>query len=64
MLSLKAIRTKKGLTINELAEKSGITRATISALENGRNSCLISTILNLAKALDVTADELLADSAD
>lgn len=64
MLQLKAIRTEKGMTINELAEKSGITRATISALENGRNSCLISTILNLSKALGVTADELLADSSD
>jgi len=35
---LRIVREKNGLTQNELAERAGLTQATISSLENNRVS--------------------------
>lgn len=49
---LKEIREKKGLTQEELAEKSGVSRTIISYLENDRSECAkTSTLIKLADAL-------------
>lgn len=50
---IKEIRKKKSLTIQELAEKSGMSEGHISRLENGLKSPTISTLEKLAQALDV-----------
>lgn len=56
---LKEIREEKNMTQEELEEKSGISRQTISAIENGRTENVMSgTLLALASALDTTIDNL------
>lgn len=61
---IKEIRESQNMTQEELAEKSGISRVTISAMENGVNRNTTSkTLLCLARALGVTIDQIFcADS--
>ena len=51
---LKEIRKSKGMTQEELAEKSGVSRGTIAALEKCKESIVTktSTLSKLADALD------------
>jgi putative transcriptional regulator len=55
---LKAVRQAAGLTQAELAEKAGVSRKTVNTVENG--VFIPSTILalSLARALDVTVEDL------
>ena len=51
---LKEIRESKGLNISELARRSGITRQTITRLENAETDTANSrTLTALADALEV-----------
>lgn len=48
----------------ELAEKSGVSRATISGLESGSVKVTTSTtLLKIAKALSTTVDQLFFDES-
>lgn len=52
-------REELKMSQEELAEKSGISRPTISAIENGKDkSVLTGTLIALAKALDTTVDKI------
>lgn len=56
---LKEIREKHGLTQEKLAQKSGISRVTISMIESGKSNCVkTQTLLKLADALGEKASEL------
>ena len=56
---IKEIRESLHMTQEELASKSGISRVTISDMENEVNRNTTSkTLLSLARALDVTVDQL------
>ena len=61
---IKEVREAKGMTQEELSEKSGVSRGTISALENGSTrSTSTKTLVNLAKALGTTVENIFfADS--
>lgn len=48
-----------GLTLEQLAESSGLTPNYIGTVENGRRDPSLSTVLALAKGLGVTPGELL-----
>jgi putative transcriptional regulator len=54
---LKA-RKKIGWTQEELAERTGITRAYLSNLESGKYSPSLKVAKKLAKSLRLTLDEL------
>lgn len=57
--NLSEVRKDKGLTQEELAEKSGISRVTIANIERGAVTNLkISTMLSLANALDSTVEKI------
>ena len=56
---LKLLRKKRGLTQSELAKKVGLTLTAIAAYEVGRVHIADVTLVDLAKALNVSADELL-----
>lgn len=57
--NLSEVRKDKGLTQEELAEKSGISRVTIANIERGAVTNLkISTMLSLSNALDSTVEEI------
>ncbi|MSR71601.1 MAG: XRE family transcriptional regulator [Candidatus Taylorbacteria bacterium] len=58
-LNLRRIRTKKGMSQGNIARALGVSRGFISTIENGKANPTLSTITKLAKALGVSADELL-----
>ncbi|HEV3260779.1 MAG TPA: helix-turn-helix transcriptional regulator [Gemmataceae bacterium] len=50
--ALKAVREQQGLSITDLAERTGIDRAMISRLENGQiDNPTVATMTRYAKAL-------------
>ena len=56
---IKEVREAKKMSQEELAEKSGVSRGTISALENGSTrTTTTKTLLKLASALGVTVDRI------
>lgn len=56
---IKEYREKAGLTQEELAKKSGVSRTIISALEQGEAKTTKSTTLvSLADALEATVGEI------
>ena len=53
MFNLKLIRIQKGISQQELAEKSGVSRTTISNLENNDGAVTTTeTMKKLAEALE------------
>lgn len=57
---LKEVRKSKGLTQEELAKKSGVSRGTIVALENktGKVVTKTSTLFKLASVLHCTVNDI------
>ena len=56
---LKDAREAKGMSQEALAKKSGISRVTISAIENEvERNTTSNTLVKLAQALDTTVDKL------
>ncbi len=60
-LRLREVRERKFITQEELANRTGLTAATISRLENGLNRPRLSTVRLLAEALNVEPAELVID---
>ena len=57
---LKKYRLEAGLTQEQLAKKSGISRVTIALLESGKQTVTkSSTIIKLAEALNVEPQDIL-----
>ena len=57
-LALQRIREARGLTIEELAQKSGVAALTIRDTERGESTPRMDTIARLAKPLGLTFDEV------
>ena len=56
---IKELREALKMTQEELAEKSGVSRGTISALENGVDRTTTSkTLVKLAQALNTSVDRI------
>ena len=55
---LRSLRERKALTQNELAQKAGVDRSTISRLETDAESAFPTTVRKLAAALDVAPEDL------
>lgn len=55
---IEAIRTEKGIRQEELAKAMGVSRQTISSLENGRYNPSILLAYKLAKFFGMTIEEL------
>jgi transcriptional regulator with XRE-family HTH domain len=56
---IKEIRESKNMSQEELARKSGVSRVTISGIENGTTrATTTTTLVKLAKALGVTVDQI------
>lgn len=61
---LKEIREEKGITQEELEKASGVSRQTISAIENNDNyQAKTGTLIALAKAMGTTVDKLFFENA-
>jgi transcriptional regulator with XRE-family HTH domain len=59
--NLKRLRAAAGLTQATFAEAAGLPLRTVQNWEQGHREPRLDMILPLARALGVTADELLAD---
>jgi transcriptional regulator with XRE-family HTH domain len=55
-------RIDKGLTLQELAEKTGFTKGYLSKIENSEKAPPVSTLINLAKALNVSMSEIFGET--
>ncbi len=56
---IRELRELRKMTQEELAEKSGVSRATISQLENGEMKNTTSkTLLKLARALETSVENI------
>ena len=57
--NLKKIRKEKKITQATLADVLNVDKSFVSNIENGKTNPTLSTITNIAKALDVSASDLL-----
>lgn len=56
---IKERREELKMTQEELAQKSGVSRQTISSIENGKyENALVGTLAAIANALDTTVDKI------
>ena len=61
-MQLRVNRIRKGYTVKELSEKSGVSASTITWVEVGRTSDMrLDSIIRLAEALDVSLEELIVE---
>lgn len=61
---IKNQRVKKGITQMKLAEMAGLARSYIGQIESGLKNASLDTIVGIANALKVSADDLLSDSLE
>lgn len=61
---LRAWRVKKFIGQTELAEKTGLARATVTRADRGDEVVSFANIRKLAEALGITPDELLKSPPD
>jgi transcriptional regulator with XRE-family HTH domain len=61
---IRRLRRHRGLSIDGVAVKAGISRSLVSKIENGRVSSPIATLANVAAALDTTVGHLIGASSD
>ena len=57
-LRMKSARALKDYSQQELADKVGVSRQTINAIEKGDYNPTINLCISICKALDKTLDEL------
>jgi transcriptional regulator with XRE-family HTH domain len=58
---LQRLRSQRGWTLDDLATRSGVSRATLSRLERGETSPTASLLNRLCGAYELTMSRLLAD---
>lgn len=59
-LRIKELCKEKGITLNQLAEKIGISQPSISGIATGKQKPAFDTLEKMADALEVTPAELFA----
>lgn len=61
---VKLWREHRGLTVEALATKAGISKAYLSQIENGKRTGTVKTIKALASALDIPVDVLASNAEE
>lgn len=59
--NVRQLRDKSGLSQEKLAAKAGLDRSFLSGIESGTRNPGVLTVTKLAKALGVTAAQLMED---
>ena len=59
---IREARKKKNISQEKLAEMAGVCTTHISHIETGNTVASLATLVKIANALEVSADELLCDS--
>ena len=60
--TLKRLRARAGLTLQQLGERAGISTSTLSKIENGQLSPTYEKIAALAQGLDIDVSELFSQA--
>src|ERR1044071_7467626 len=58
---IRDLRFRRGLTVQQLAEASGLSKGFISQVENDRTSPSLATLRDLARALDTSVAYLVVE---
>lgn len=61
---LRIVRKQRGLTLEGLAERTGLTKSYLSKIERSRSTPSIATTIKVAQALDVDVAQLFSDRGD
>ncbi|WP_314947317.1 XRE family transcriptional regulator [Bradyrhizobium cosmicum] len=61
---VKRLRTQAGLTLEEFASQSGVSRAMLSKVERGEKSPTLAIIVRIAKGLNVSMSTLMGAEPD
>ena len=61
--NLKRLRTERGLSLEKLAQSSGVSRAMLGQVELGQSAPTINVLWKMARALDVPFSALITSSA-
>ncbi len=61
---IRAAREKRGFSLRALAERSGLSINAISRIERGENSPTVSSLHQLARALEVPITEFFIDGSE
>lgn len=56
-MNIQKIRKEKGLTVQQLADMSGMPKRTLEDIIR-RDDCMVSNAIKIADALNITIDEL------
>jgi transcriptional regulator with XRE-family HTH domain len=60
---LRTVRRQRGLTLEQLADQTGLTKSYLSKIERGHSTPSIAVALKVARALDVDVGRLFSDAA-
>ena len=61
---IKALRAQSGITLEQLASQSGVSRAMLSKVERGEKSPTLSIVARIAAGFRITLSELLGAETD
>lgn len=61
--NLKRLRTERGLSLEKLAQSSGVSRAMLGQVELGQSAPTINVLWKMARALDVPFSALITSTA-
>jgi transcriptional regulator with XRE-family HTH domain len=62
--NLRALRTERGLSLSEVARRSGVAKSALSQLESGQGNPTIQTVFSMSNALRVPVSDLLTERTD
>jgi len=62
--NLRRLRVKRGLSLEKLAQSSGVSRAMLCQIELGKSAPSINVVWKIARALDVTFSALITHRGD
>ena len=57
-VNVRALRLQAGLSVSDMADRIGISKAMLSKIENAQTSCSLSMLRRLAEGLDVPVTSL------
>jgi transcriptional regulator with XRE-family HTH domain len=58
---IRLFRNQKGMSLEELGEKIGVSKSFVSKIENGKKPISLERIESISKALDIEVEYLLVD---
>jgi transcriptional regulator with XRE-family HTH domain len=61
---IKEYRKDRGISLQGLAEKTGYTKGYLSKIEKAEKAPPVSTIINIAKALNITLPEIFGETGE